>query len=257
MSIKKFFWYTCTCLTVVCLFSCQKTKPHKTYTISGLAIFSGLVKDPSGAAVSGVRVDAYEAFDDELPTVQGIADYQSGVTGRTGRFTLSLPPGKYVFIARKRGNQHSLGGPVAPNDFSSDRTLPLNLNENALLKKNFVLYPLKGLHEGFALSKHFSFKHAVYGKIFNGNKEPVSGVVVVGSRRRRLSKKPDFSSFPVDVEGNFFLPLPSKGTFYLEVRKSVTDSSYLLENGKKYIEVQVEERQVRVNIILPDYSVSN
>jgi len=173
-----------------------------------------------------------------MPQIQGISDYQSSMSGANGRFALVVAPGTYVFVARKRRDTTRLGGQITPEDMSSAPSLPVKFNENDRMKRDFTIYHLENMGEGFALSSHFNLKMGVYGKLVNKSGLPLQGFVVVGSKRKKISRKPDFASFSTDSEGKYFLPLSEKkDVFYIEVRKTVMGKSVTLSSGKKSLKL--------------------
>jgi len=188
-----------------------------------------------GNPIKGGRVYGYEAFSGEgLPQVQDVSDYQSSITGSDGFFSLVLSPGRYVFIARKRYLSEQIGAPVIPDDYSSDPTIPIQVKAGEG-KLDFTLYSLKGA-SGFALSSHFNFKWALYGKLVNKEGLPLRGFVVAANRRKKITRKPDYISFPVDMSGNFFLPLNGKPPFFVEIRRKIMGEAIPFLSGEEQIE---------------------
>lgn len=246
------------------------SKLHKTvFFLSTLVFFScrpgpaslvpipnitGTIKDVHGRPVEGARLEGYELYlGEDMLHVQGISDYQSSMSSANGRFVLVVAPGTYVFVARKRKDATRIGGQITPEDMSSDPSFPVTFAENDRVKKDFVLHHLEGMGEGFALSSHFNLKLGVSGTLVGRQGVPLSGFIVVGNTRKKISRKPDFTSFPSNNKGEFFLPLAEKrSVFYIEVRKTVMGEPLTLSSGSKSLKVTFsgEETYKKVRLTL-------
>lgn len=210
----------------------------------------GLVKNGKGSPVAGARVYAYEIFtpeeesyeageiealikdeltddtegyydEDRKPHYErfrGPADYISALTDAEGQYILRLPPGTYCLVARKRTAGIPDIGPLTPEDLSSLVSRPNKIKDKQTLNLDLTIRKLVG--DVFFSSKYTlrASNTVLKGNIADEAGQPLARLLVVANRKPKISRKPDYASFPSEQDGNFILYLPGGGIYYLRLK---------------------------------------
>lgn len=134
-----------------------------------------------------------------------------------GQFRMSLPPGDYWLLARKRqqGGQY---GPIERGDY-------------------FNFYYANPVHIAPGQQKYISLEtitrlsmleeepgavfRGIRGKVLNAEKQPMAGLRVFAYRTAAMSGTPAYISAPTDIEGQFELPVPEAGYYWLLARQQI------------------------------------
>ncbi len=169
---------------------------------------TGTVRVPLAEA----RVYVYEEGDD----IYGPARVISEPTGPDGSFRLSLKPGKYVAVVRKRASEEA-AGPVMIGDYRGEPVAfeveqgsggVVLAMEAALKVSNEKAFPARVEGESTGLS----------GTILDADGKPVEGIRVHVYDHIQMSERPKYVSERTGADGRFFVPVKRGGTYYLAAR---------------------------------------
>ncbi len=132
-----------------------------------------------------------------------------------GSFRLRLPPGEYYFLARKRARGGQFG-PIEIGDyFNYYYGNPVRIEKGEMHEVQIeTISRLSMLEEGENTSRR-----TVTGTIFNPQGQPAAEVRVFAYRQSEMTGTPELFSHPTDANGQFSLPLPDDGPWYLLARE--------------------------------------
>jgi len=138
----------------------------------------------------------------------------SQATDREGRFSLDLPDGKYIAVARKRnGGEES--GPVLAGD---NRSEFINVTVTGGVVDMQVSAPVKiGDQRNFTGDVEES-KTGLSGLVLDSDGAPVEGARVHVYDHVQMSERPKFVSEKTGPDGRYLVYLPAGGTYYLAAR---------------------------------------
>ena len=132
-----------------------------------------------------------------------------------GDFRLSLPPGEYFVLARKRARGGQFG-PVEIDDyFNYYYGNPVRVEKNQV--KQIEVETIKRLS---MLEEEAGVFQGIKGQLLGPGGTPQVGLRVFAYRDEKMTGMPTFFSGESDEQGRFELPIPELGTFYLLARKS-------------------------------------
>lgn len=132
-----------------------------------------------------------------------------------GDFRLSLPPGDYFVLARKRARGGQFG-PVEIDDyFNYYYGNPIRIEKNQ--ERQIRVETIRRLS---MLEEEPGAFVGIRGKILGPAGKPVAGLRVFAYRRPEMTGVPEFFSPASDDNGVFELPIAETGSFYLLARKS-------------------------------------
>lgn len=159
-----------------------------------------------------------------------------------GNFKISLPPGKYYVLARKR-MKGGMYGPVEEGDYFN-----FYYGNPLVVKKGLYKYVeietvkrLSQLEEGTGFTK-------VSGVIIDRDNRPVSGLFILFYQNKNIQGKPLYISGRTDQTGHFSIKLP-KGLYYVVVRESIGGPPVSNEwYGKINNELVINDENDRKNI---------
>jgi len=138
---------------------------------------------------------------------------------REGRFTASLPPGRYFVaaIVRKGGDPIRLGPPL-----EGDRDYQLVGQDDTL---TIVTVTPGATHDLGTLTHSFLYGRPlvegatlIEGRVIGPDGNPVAGVHVVAYRAPRFNGRPHFSSYVTGADGRYELRVHPGGAFFLRAR---------------------------------------
>jgi hypothetical protein len=144
----------------------------------------------------------------------GPAYARSEETGSDGSFSLNLPEGDYIAVARKRQEQETVG-PVVAGDHRSD-FIKLQVR-NGMLKQSFVA-PLKVGDERILSEAVANSTTGISGLITDADGLPVAGARVQVYDHVQMSERPKYVSSQTGPDGQYILQLPEGGTYYICAR---------------------------------------
>lgn len=135
-------------------------------------------------------------------------------TGPDGSFELSLPPGDYIAVARKRKNGEA-AGPVLAGDNKSEF---INLTTGSGPIELTVAAPVKLGDERRLSTALPETSTALSGTIRNADGQPVEGARIHVYDHVQMSERPKYVSEKTGPDGHYLIYLPEGGTYYLAAR---------------------------------------
>jgi hypothetical protein len=167
-----------------------------------------------GQPISGAYVNVYP---DGMSNLLGPSQFISAATTDDGRYNLSLPPGTYFVVARKR-TSGSPTGPLSPGDFFSEhqRIMTRVINGKMSLV-DLRLAPMKA-PMFFKKVSEVSSNTGVRGVLTDAKGVPISGGFAMAYTDAEMKRLPDYASSLSDSQGRFTIYLPAGGSYYLAGR---------------------------------------
>jgi hypothetical protein len=210
LAVLSLIWVGCQTLS--------ESLPETNMKASGDSGVSGrVVMRDAGQPVQGVHVYAYTDYSKNLI---GVADHVSKGSDEDGTYLLTLPPGEYYLVARKRVSGANYG-PIVTGD----------LYDHRFEQKAFRIEPGRTMENDFELEKlkepmffqvftegQRTTKTGVRGKIFDQDGEPVQGAFATAYSTGDMKRLPDYASTLTGDDGSFTLYLPSGGQWYIGAR---------------------------------------
>ncbi|HLB24903.1 MAG TPA: hypothetical protein VJM83_01105 [Nitrospirota bacterium] len=235
-------------LLFVFILGCVATRTDMTGQTQDSGVKGQVLVESKGAAES-VFVYAYDSphNDMRVPT-----KWISEATRGDGSYSLSLPPGAYYIVARKRVSGDPKGYlvkgdyegkfPGNPVTVKPGRYETVNLSVTKLAG-NFLLAPYIPEDGGMGIS----------GKVFDESGKPAFGAFVLLYTDKEMIGLPNYLSKPTDEEGAYYVYLPKPGTYYVAARlkygglprKGEPYGTYDVDKEHK---VQVSEKEVVTGI---------
>ena len=132
-----------------------------------------------------------------------------------GKFRVSLPPGDYYLLARKRARGGQFG-PIEQGDFYNYYYgNPVHVTAGEVRETQIEMLERLAILEEDVVD----FK-GVRGQILDDAGKVQSGLYVFAYRTAEMTGTPDFFSVPSGVDGRFELALPDTGPYYLLARQA-------------------------------------
>lgn len=176
---------------------------------------------PGGSTMTGVTgtvttplEGAYLYIYRKGTDLYGPAFAVSEPTGADGKFSLSLPDGEYVAVARKRKNNEP-AGPIVAGDFKSGF---INLSVHGDRIEMSIVAPVKVGDERRLTDAAKTGKTGISGVILDADGNPVKDARVHVYDHVQMSERPKFVSEKTGPDGHYLLYLPEGGTYYLAAR---------------------------------------
>ena len=132
-----------------------------------------------------------------------------------GEFRLSLPPGEYYLLARKRerGGQF---GPIETGDFFNYYYgNPIQIGAGEMHTVNIETVTRQSM-----LEEDIVDFQGVRGHILDAAGTPLSGLYVFAYRSPDMTGTPDYFSGPTGPDGRFEISLPDNSPYYLLARQA-------------------------------------
>lgn len=172
-----------------------------------LTTVAGTVSMP----VEGAVVQVYRPGDD----LRGPALTVLGPLGPDASFSVSLAPGEYVLVARRRQSGEQTG-PVRSGDVKSD-PVRVTVEAGKPLSLAMLAYRKVGnAKESFGTEE--AWAGGIAGRILDPEGAPVEGVRVHVYDHVQMSERPKFVSARTGPDGRYEVRLPRGGTYYLSAR---------------------------------------
>ncbi len=188
-------------LVLLLVAGCGESRENKVSPLTGTV----------SVPLEGARLYIYGENED----IYGPAGYVSEPTGPDGSFSLSLRPGTYVGVVRKRASGDA-AGPVRIGDYrsepvtievSADRALVLDLTATIKVANEKAFPAMKaGGRTGLA------------GRVLDVDGNPVEGVRVNVYDHIQMSERPKYVSERTGPDGRFLVKVRRGGTYYLAAR---------------------------------------
>lgn len=217
----------------------------------GLAALGSCAKQEQGgtAVVKGKALtplaDAYLYAYKEGMDLRGPAFATSEASGPEGDFSLTLPPGKYLFVLRRRAEGASVG-PVATGDWRSDVVGPLTVRGGEDLARDFVAMLKVGETKGLPALNKLPATTGITGKVFDSDGKPVQGARIQAYQHSQMSERPKYVSEGSGVDGAYSLFFPEGGTYYIAARNKFGGPPKIGELYGRYDDGTVEPSAVNV-----------
>ena len=201
----RYFAAYCYCILVILLAGYGLISGETAAYAEDKAVFKGKVTDVQGRPVEGSMVFVYAS-----PDVRRSADFISPPTGGDGVFKLSLPPGKYWAVARRKKVEGF--GPLMPGDRHSGEPKEIELAPGSEVDMQFTVTDLK--EAVIMRTKDREGPARLSGRIIDEQGAPVKGTYAIASKNEKPDGIPNYVSAWVDNDGQYTLYIP-RGSYYL------------------------------------------
>ena len=164
------------------------------------------------APAEGVYVYVYKKGDNPY----GPADVvlHAPTTG-DGTFSIDLPPGDYIMVARRRANLEN-SGPLMGGDQRSE-PVAVQVREGKKISLN-LLMNIKEDTEVRSFAPPREWTTAFAGTVRDADGNPVEGARVHVYTYVQMSERPKYVSERTGPDGKYVVFLPKGGTYYLAAR---------------------------------------
>jgi hypothetical protein len=191
-------------LVLLSLVACRPREGGET-----TARVQGVVTTP----IEDTYVFVYKADQD----IYGPAFAKAGPTGSDGAFSLTLPPGRYLFVSRKRETGDA-GGPVVSGDYRSKPMGPVEVKAGQKLDLSFLAEKKTGESKTLPTREQTETKTGISGRILDAGGNPVPKARVHVYTYVQMSERPKYVSNETGPDGKYMVFLPEGGTYYLAAR---------------------------------------
>ena len=194
------------CVLLAVVTGCKGDEPEALGSTSGKGQLQGQITMP----LEAVRLYVYKPGMD----LYGPAFAISSATGSDGRFSLELPDGDYVVVARKRTGGDETG-PVVAGDNRSE-FMPVSVRGGVVEMQ--ISAPVKiGDQRNFG-GEVDETGTGLSGKVVDSDGLPVEAARVHVYDHVQMSERPKFVSEKTGPDGRYLIYLPAGGTYYLAAR---------------------------------------
>jgi hypothetical protein len=205
---------------------------------SGTGVISGQALTPLPDAF----VHAYR----EGMDLRGPAEATSEASGPEGEFSLSLSPGKYFLVLRKREGGESLG-PVRTGDYRSEVIGPITVRSGDDIPRDIVAARKVGETKALPALSRLPAKTGIRGTVFDSDGDPVQGARVQAYQHPQMSERPKYVSEASGADGGYALFFPEGGTYYIAARDRFGGPPRIGELYGRYDDGTIEPSAVYVN----------
>jgi hypothetical protein len=165
-----------------------------------------------GVPLADARIYIYGEGDD----IYGPARVISEPTSPDGSFSLSLRPGKYLAVVRKRVSEE-VAGPVMIGDYRGE-PIPFEVAEGTQGVSLSLTATLKVANEKAFPSRVAGDATGIGGAVQDVDGNAVEGIRVHIYDHIQMSERPKYVSERTGADGKFFVPVKRGGTYYLAAR---------------------------------------
>jgi hypothetical protein len=197
-----------------------------------------------GKALTPVA-DAFLYAYKEGMDLRGPAFATSQASGIDGDFSVTLPPGKYLFVLRKRAEGASVG-PVDTGDFRSEVIGPITVRGGEEITRDFVAGLKVGESKSLPALDKLPAKTGITGKVFDSDGNPVPGARVQAYQHSQMSERPKYVSEGSGADGGYALFFPEGGTYYIAARNKFGGPPKIGELYGRYDDGTIEPSAVYV-----------
>ena len=162
--------------------------------------------------LADARIYIYGEGDD----IYGPAQVISEPTSSDGVFSLSLKPGKYIAVVRKRVSDE-VAGPVMIGDYRGE-PMPFEVAEGTQSVTLPLTATLKVANEKAFPSRVSGDATGISGVVLDADGNAVEGLRVHIYDHIQMSERPKYVSERTGANGKFFVPVKRGGTYYLAAR---------------------------------------
>jgi len=218
--------------------------------VAALVVGACAQKQESGqAAVKGRALtpltEAYVSVYREGMDLKGPAYTTSQPTGPEGDFSLSLPPGKYFFVLRRRVAGETVG-PVRTGDYHSEIVGPITVRGGDTITRDLVALRKIGETKDLPSTTPAPTNTGISGAITDGDGKPVKDARVHAYTYPQMSERPKYVSEATGADGRYVLFFPEGGTFYLAARNRFGGPPKIGELYGRYDDGTVEPSGIHV-----------
>lgn len=260
--MKKIIWFKILLLTVnLCLsypcgasFFAGSGKTAKNDVSGDNSRIEAVIKDLSGNLIPGSKIYIYINNNADF---RGLADYISDAADSNGRTGISLKPGKYYVIARKRIKEEDVG-PLKEGDFSGRfENNPVDLKRKEILNLEIIVEKIEGKMLLSPLSPNTSI--SIEGVLKDEKGNPVKNGYAMIYHSKEINGRPDYMSRPSDNKGRFKVFISEAGSYFIIGRLKYGGPPKLAEPYGKYnekgIELKADDKIKDVEIILKPFDM--
>lgn len=190
--------------------------------------------------------DAYLYAFREGMDLRGPAFATSQASGPEGDFSLTLPPGKYFLVIRKRVEGDAVG-PIKTGDYRSEVIGPVTVRGGEEITRDIVALEKVGETKNLSALRKMPAKTGVMGKVLDSDGNPVQGARVQAYMHPQMSERPKYVSEASGVDGTYSLFFPEGGTYYLAARNRFGGPPKIGELYGRYDDGTIEPSAVYVN----------
>ncbi len=163
------------------------------------SVLKGRVTDVDGKAVKGAELFIYRTSDTRRP-----AEFISARTDSQGRFSMTVPAGKWWAVARLRKGEEY--GPLVAGDKHSGGPLEIELEAGGELEKDFKIADIREAARLVRKTREDYYK--LTGRIIDHKGDPVANVYAIAARSKEMPEVPAYVSAWTDDKGEYILYLP-------------------------------------------------
>lgn len=200
-----------------------------------------VVKGRALAPLDGAHLFVYR----EGMDLKGPAFASSPPSGADGGFSLSLPPGKYFFVLRRREGGATTG-PLRIGDYRSEISGPVTIRPGDSRNLDFIAMKKAGEDKNLPTTAADPSSTGITGIIRDGDGAPVKGARVHAYMYPQMSERPKYVSEETGSDGSYVLFFPEGGTYYLAARNRFGGPPKLGELYGRYDDGTVEPSAVHV-----------
>ncbi|MBI5665452.1 MAG: carboxypeptidase regulatory-like domain-containing protein [Nitrospirae bacterium] len=163
------------------------------------SILKGRITDVDGKAVKGAELFIYKTTDTRRP-----ADFISAGTDAQGRFSMTVPAGKWQAVARLRKGEKY--GPLAVGDKHSGEPFEIELEAGGELEKDFKIADIREAARLVRKTREDYYK--LSGRTIDHKGVPVANVYAIAAGNKDGPEVPAYVSAWTDEKGEYTLHLP-------------------------------------------------
>ncbi len=245
---------------VLLLAACQHQVPPPSQGIADGTVITGTITEaPAGQPVEGAFVYVYKESNTHF---FGPPNHLSTASDKDGRYTMSVPPGKYYVFARKR-QSGSYQGPLIKEDFFGEPAAGREAETFGPGKTtvDLTLQRLEG--QQFFRPEKFGAKTptVISGRILDKGGRPVFGAMAFAYRDSFVKREPpNYGSVASDQMGRYSLYLDQGGKFVVGARmkpKEPPEKGELLgfyrDNREYALEVPTGKEVDQIDILVSPF----
>jgi hypothetical protein len=169
------------------------------------ALLKGKVTDFEGKPVEDAVIFIYQSSN-----IRRQPDFVSPKSDKEGRFSISLPPGRYWAVARVRKGEEM--GPVLSGGKHSGEPAEIDMAGTGDFEKDFVVADIREVARMSARTRQEVVR--ITGRIVEGSGRPVKVAYALANRSDSFAGMPDYLSGWTDETGQYTLYLP-RGKYYV------------------------------------------
>lgn len=173
-----------------------------------------------GAGVADAYVNIYS---DTISNLLGPSQTMSSPTDKDGHYQVTLPPGTYFVVARKRVSGNPTG-PLSPGDYYSEHQRVVT--DVVAGKLTVVDLPIVLMNNPMFFKRDIASQETdtvIRGRIVDKGGKPIFGAFAMVYNDADMKRLPDYASTLSDNDGRFTIYLPQGGSYYLSARIQVYD----------------------------------